>query len=295
MTEPLPLVTVLTPVYNGAAFIAETIESALSQRYPRLQYLVLDDGSTDDTLARLAPFRGRIEVRSHANMGESRTVNRGFELAEGELVCVVNADDPLRPGAIAKAVEAYLADREALVFYPDWAEIDAESRVIREIRLPDFDIETMLGTFIIAMGPGVFISRRALALVGQRNPALRYTGDLDYWFRVALRGRMVHLREVLATHRLHPASASSSRRSESMAREVVGLAERCCGDPLLAPGLRRKAGAILSRAHFAASFHSGGLGARAAYLARAFALSPAAFAGMVLRLSRRRLVRLANA
>jgi len=290
MSAALPLVTVLTPVHDGAAFIVETVRSVLSQDYPRLQYLVLDDGSTDDTLARLEPFGSAIEVRSHANMGESRTVNRGFELAEGELVCVVNADDPLRPGAIARAVEAQRADPEALVFYPDWAEIDARSRVIREIRLPDFDIGAMLGTFIIAIGPGVFITRHALSLVGMRDPALRYTGDLDYWFRVALRGRMVHLREVLATHRRHAAATSSTQQGELMAREVVGLAERCLEDPRLAPRLRHQSRAILARAHFAASFHAGGL--RARYLARALALSPAAFAGMALHLARRRLRRL---
>jgi GT2 family glycosyltransferase len=295
MNERLPLVSIVTPVYNGARFIAETVESVLAQEYPRLEYRVLDDGSTDGTLARLAPYRGRVEVRSHPNMGESRTVNEGLRLAQGELICVVNADDPLRPGAIARAVEAYRADPEALAFYPDWAEIDAESRVIRDIRLPEFDIASMLGSFIIAMGPGVFINRRALALVGLRNTELRYTGDLDYWFRTALHGRLVHLPEVLATHRRHTAAASSTQQGELMAREVVGLAERSLADPRLDPHLKAQSRAILARAHIAASFHAGALRVRARYLARALALSLPAFAGMALRLARRRLLRLLHA
>jgi GT2 family glycosyltransferase len=283
LADERPLVTVLTPAYNLGKFVLETVESVLAQGYPRLQYIVLDDGSTDDTLARLAARRSSIELVSHANMGESRTVNRGFELAKGELVCVVNADDPLRPDAINKVVAAYRRHPDALVFYPDWDEIDENSNVVRQVRLPDFDLSTMLRSFNIGMGPGVFITRRALEIVGPRNPELRYTGDLDYWFRVALRGRMVHLPEVLATHRVHAAAASSAHRGETMAREVVGLAERCCSDGLLAPEIRRHRGSILARAHFAASYHAATLAARASYLVRALTLSPLAFAGMVVR------------
>lgn len=280
MTTTLPLVTVLTPVFNGADFIVETVQSILSQGYPRLQYLVLNDGSTDGTVAKLEPFLGSIELHSHANVGESSTVNRGFGLAAGELVCVVNADDPLRPQSIERAVGAYLADRDALVFYPDWAEIDVDGRLIREVGLTEFDLATMLRSFNIGIGPGVFITRRALALVGLRNPDLRYTGDLDYWFRVAMRGRMVHLPDVLATHRVHAAAASSAQQGARMAREVVAIAERCCSDPLLPPALKREARAILSRAHFAASYQAGVTWRRAHYLVRSLAISPLAFAIM---------------
>src|SRR5690606_32228054 len=110
-----------------------------------------------------AAFANSIDLLSHPNMGESRTVNRGLERAEGDLLCVVNADDPLLPGAVTAAVEAYLNDPHALVFYPDWLEIDAQSRPLREVRLPQFDIETMLSTFNVGIGPGVFICRRTLS------------------------------------------------------------------------------------------------------------------------------------
>ena len=72
-----PLVTVLTPVYNGAQFVAETIESVLSQRYPHLEYIILDDGSTDETQKTLEQFGNQVQVITHANIGETRTVNKG--------------------------------------------------------------------------------------------------------------------------------------------------------------------------------------------------------------------------
>jgi glycosyltransferase involved in cell wall biosynthesis len=274
----------VTPVYNGAEFIVETVESVLGQRYPCLQYLVLDDGSRDDTLARLDPYREQITLLAHANMGESRTVNRGLELCEGELICVVNADDPLRPGAIVRAVEAYRSDPEALVFYPDWAEIDARSQVVREVHLPEFDLARMLEKFNVGIGPGVFIARRALSVVGLRDTSLRYTGDLDYWFRVALRGRMVHLGEVLATHRVHPQAASSAQQGSTMAEEVVRLATKYSADPLFPDELKARVRLIRAKANFAASFYcGGGWLLRSAYLGKAFALAPLYFIGLVLK------------
>ena len=85
----LPLVTVITPAYNRASYLVETIESVLGQDYPRLEYIVLDDGSTDNTREVLGKYEGRIIWETHPNMGETRTVNKGFGLARGEIVVVV--------------------------------------------------------------------------------------------------------------------------------------------------------------------------------------------------------------
>ena len=251
-------VTVITPVYNGAPFIEETVRSVLEQGYEKLQYIVLDDGSTDGTLDVLRRFEGRIIIDSHANMGETRTVNRGLAMAEGDVVAVVNADDPLLPGAIAAAVEALHEDEEALLAYPDWLEIDEHSKALREVRLPDYCISNMLETFDVSMGPGVFIRRRALALAGLRDESFRYAGDLELWFRLALHGRFIHIPRVLATHRVHGGSASVSAKGPRMASEIVEVATRTLDSPLCASNVSESRDRILGRVHFAASFFCGG-------------------------------------
>lgn len=272
------LVTVLTPVYNGAEFIEETIDSILSQGYPRLEYIVLDDGSTDATLQVLRKFGERIRVLSHANMGETRTVNKGLGLAQGDVVAVVNADDPLRPGAFAAQVEALRRNPEALLAYPDWVEIDARSGVLREVRLPQYDLRRMLENFNVSMGPGVFIRRRALDLVGLRDTSLRYLGDIDLWFRLATRGPFVHVPELLATHRVHAASASVSDRGNRMADEISTVAHKCCDDPHLPAELRRKRRLILAQAHFVASLFCGrNLRARIGHFSKSLAYAPEMF------------------
>lgn len=270
-----PSVTVITPVYNGAEFIEETVDSVLSQGYPRLEYLVLDDGSADDTLARLQRYDKHVTVISHPNAGETRTVNNGFEMAKGELLSVVNADDPLLPGAITTAVQVYQQHQDALAVYPDWLEIDSDSRTLREVRLPDYDIQRMLTEFDVALGPGVYFHRRVLSIVGMRDVGLCYTGDLDFWLRLALHGRLVHVPELLATHRVHPAAASSARRGRLMASELVRLVQKCYEHPQFPENLRIQRNVILSRAHLVASFYCGDdLASRVEHLARCVALAP---------------------
>lgn len=86
-------VTIITPTYNRADLLPETIESVLGQDYQNIEYIVLDDGSKGDTPRVLQRYAGKVRVERHPNMGETLTVNKGFELATGDVVCVVKPDD----------------------------------------------------------------------------------------------------------------------------------------------------------------------------------------------------------
>jgi glycosyltransferase involved in cell wall biosynthesis len=250
-----PLVSIVTPAYNRADFLAETIESVLSQDYPHVEFLVLDDGSTDDTPAVLERYAGRLLAVRHPNMGETATVNRGLAMARGDILCVVNSDDPLLPDAISTAVR-YLADHpEVLAAYPDWVEIDPDSRVINTLRLPQYDLPGMLRDFNVAMGPGTFFRRTVLERIGFRKGTLRYTGDLDFWFRIARVGQLGHIEAVLATHRTHPGAASSAERGKRMAAEIPLLAEGAFAGGDTFAGLNRRE--VFATAHWAAADYCG--------------------------------------
>ena len=247
------LVTIITPTYNRASFLDETIVSVLEQDYPHLEYIVLDDGSTDNTLEVLAKYSDRIILESHANMGETRTVNKGFSMAKGELVCVVNSDDPILPGLISTAVEAIRKNPDALVVYPDWQEIGPHSESLKEYRLPEYTLMNMLLTFKVSMGPGTFIRRDVFELVGYRNPNFQYTGDLDFWFRTALHGKFIHIPKILATHRVHPDSASVSQQSASIANELVCMATNVLANDLLPNKLKKRRSEILRTVYLVAT------------------------------------------
>jgi len=253
----LPLVSLIIPAYNQGKFVAETIKSVLSQGYDRTEVLVLDDGSTDETPEVIRGFCDRGTAVRHDNMGENPTVNRGLEMAQGDIVCIVNADDPLLPGAVEAAVATLADDPTALAAYPDWLEIDPLGHVTRTVHLPDYDLGVMLAGFNVALGPGVFLRREALERVGKRNPALRYTGDLDYWFRVAMLDGLRHIPAVLATHRVHPQAASSAAQGRLMAEEVLRLVQVALRNPGLPRGLRSRRYRFLSTAHSVASHYCG--------------------------------------
>src|ERR1700682_2082891 len=96
-----PLVTIVTPSYNQGRFIRATIESVLSQDYPRIEYIVMDGGSTDQTLAILREYDGRWQFWSEPDSGAADAINRGFQRTQGSILAFLHADDTYLPGAVS--------------------------------------------------------------------------------------------------------------------------------------------------------------------------------------------------
>ena len=252
-----PLVTVITPTYNREAYIIETVESVLTQDYENIEYIVLDDGSQDNTMDLLQKYKDRIILESHPNMGETATVNKGFGIAKGEIIVVINSDDPLLPGAISKAVEAFEKHPDTLVVYPDWKEIGPDSELIREMKLPDYNLENMLKTFCVEMGPATFFKKQAIDKMGMRDTERKYTGDLEFWFRLALLSGPVHIPEILGTHRVHPATATVEGKGREMADELISIAEKILNHAEAPKNILKQRRSIMSLVYFTARNYCG--------------------------------------
>lgn len=232
-----PLVTIITPAYNLAPYLPETIESVLNQDYPNIEYIVLDDGSKDNTCEVLARYTGRIHWETHENMGEARTVNKGWKMAKGDYVVVVNADDPIYPSMISKLVR-YMEDHpDVLVLYPDWHGIDEKSNVLFYNRTWDYDYAKMLSQAGCVPGPGTMIRRRALELEGERNTNYRYVTDLEFWLRMGLHGPFARYPEALATHRTHPDSSGVVFKP-AVGKEIIHMMAKFFENPNLPPHIR---------------------------------------------------------
>jgi glycosyltransferase involved in cell wall biosynthesis len=251
--NPPQLLSVVTPVFNGAEWIGETIESVLAQEGVAIEHIVLDDGSTDATSKVLARFAGRIRHERHANMGESRTVNRGVALASHALVAVVNADDPVLPGWAAAMTEAMAGDAGLAAAYPDWRRIDAEGRTLAVVRTVEFSLEVAFGQHYCIPGPGAVLRPAMLAGEPVRDPARGTSADFDLWLRLALRGPIRRVPRVLATWRQHAGGTSSAGRSRAMAEDKIGTARAFLARPDLPPDIRRMAGQGLSAAYLNAA------------------------------------------
>ncbi len=283
MTDPSPpLVSIITPAYNRADLVAETIESVLGQDYSRLEYIVLDDGSSDATLEVIRRYDGRLRWESHSNMGETATVNRGFALAQGEVIGVVNSDDPLLPGAVRRLVEALLANPRAVVAYPDWQGIDPRGEPVETIEAPDFTgAIDMIRRHFCLPGPGALFRRSLLQASGGRDPRFRYVADLAFWFGAALVGDFVRVPEVLATFRVHPGSASVNQQGERMADEHVRLVETFFERADLPSEMLEIQDEALSSAHYVAGTSLGGRVTRKKlwHFVQALRIAPTRYAG----------------
>ena len=105
-----PLVSIITPSLNQGKFIRAAIESVLNQDYEQIEYIVIDGGSTDDTLSILEEYKGRLTYISEPDEGQSNAINKGFRMAHGSIVAWLNSDDVYEPGCVSHAVELMEAD-----------------------------------------------------------------------------------------------------------------------------------------------------------------------------------------
>lgn len=276
-TGKFPLVSIITPAYNRASLLDETIQSVLSQDYPKMEYIVLDDGSTDETVSVIKKYEGRLRWETHDNIGETRTVNKGFSLAQGEIMGVVNSDDPLLPGAISTMVAHMLAEPNLLVAYPDWEMIDAEGTTVRRVTAFDYSYVNMVRWFECMPGPGTLFRRSVVEQLGGRTPKYRYVADFEFWLRAALLGPFARVPQPSATFRVHADSATTSQKGVAMAREYVELVEDVFSLPNLPVAVRKIRREAYSSAYYYAG-HMCGDNAPAAlkrkYYFRALCYSP---------------------
>jgi len=249
----LPLVSIVTPAYNRASYLEETIQCVLTQDYQHIEYIVLDDGSTDNTREVLEKYAGRLIWETHQNMGETKTVNKGLQMARGDIVAVINSDDPLLPRAVSTAVAFMQRHPNILVAYPDWARIDHDSRVIEFVRVPEYDYLYMLRFHQCIVGSGAFIRRKAFELAGMRDPDFKYVADFEYWLRLGLYGPFARIPETLATFRVHPESTSVSSRGAAMANEHIRMMQKFYSLPNLPPQVHEVHAEAFSWAHYVAA------------------------------------------
>ena len=222
-----PLVSIVTPCFNAAQFIEETVQSVLAQDYPRIEYIVMDAGSTDGTLDILKRYQGRLRWVSQRDRGAADAINRGFSLSHGEIFAFLNADDLYLPGAIATAVRALQADPKAAAVYGDawWTTESGEH--IGPYPVRDFDRD-LLGRECFICQPAAFIRREAFENAGGMDPELHLTFDYELWMRLTRVYEMRRIAGRLASSRMHRSNKTLGNRREVF-RETFRIMRRHYG------------------------------------------------------------------
>lgn len=207
----LPRVSVVTPTYNMEGYLRETIASVLSQDYPNLEYIVVDAGSTDGTLALLESHRDRLTYSSAPDRGPSDGAWKGFRQATGEIFVWLNADDTFLPGAIRTAVEYLTAHPEIDVVYGEGWWIDENGAVIERYPTLPFDAKVLERDCFICQ-PAAFIRASAYRRC-ELDPEINRSFDYDLWIRMAKMGlRFAAIPQYLANSRMHRGSKTLYER-----------------------------------------------------------------------------------
>jgi glycosyltransferase involved in cell wall biosynthesis len=254
------LVSVLTPSYNQGRYVRDAIESVIGQDYPNVEHVVIDGGSTDETLSRLEPYADRITLVSEPDDGQADALNKAFERSTGEIIGWLNSDDfYLTSDAVRSAVDVFRAHPGVGVVYGHAVWIDAHNRVVKTSLRPRFDRDR-LHRFDYISQPAAFV-RRAVAPRPLVDASLQYA--LDYGLWLALAGSGVEFRRIpvpLAAMRQHDMAKSFAKR-EVMWTESEELRQRYGPRPTTLQAAWDTALMATNKIRGLGAFHRGALGA----------------------------------
>ena len=214
--QELPLVSIVTPSYNQGRFIEETILSVIHQDYSNIEYIVMDGGSTDQTLDILRKYGNRLAWYSERDKGQSDAINKGIRLAKGEILAYLNSDDTYLPGAITRAVRYLTAEHPDLPFvYGEGYHITEGGSIIERYPTEPFDLQRLAETCYICQ-PTAFWKRDVIETIGLFDENLHYALDYDYWIRIAKHyGTLGYMQEYLANSRLYKETKTMSMQFEA--------------------------------------------------------------------------------
>lgn len=229
----MPLVSVVVPVFNGEKYIAEALDSALAQDHPRIEIIVVNDGSTDGTLTALEPYRGRVRVIDQVNSGPSTARNAGLDAARGDYIAFLDADDVWLQGKLSAQVRHLENRPEDGACYFEWFPWAADAD--GQFRRPDFATRSVHDAELDPIRSGWIYARLLLdcelltTTVMLRATVARRVGhfdtgfwtgeDYDYWLRVSQVSTISRLTPAGALYRV--VSGSMSRRARPINDELL--------------------------------------------------------------------------
>lgn len=187
-------VSVITPSFNQGKFIERTILSVLNQTYKNIEYLIVDGGSTDETMEVINRYRDRIDVVIHEkDKGQSDAINKGFKLANGELVGWINSDDILFSNCIEKMV--YLANLhpDGSIYYPALIQlIDENDNVTGQVKKYIKNKSTLIQEDYCLIQQGSFYKSALVKKVNYLDTNKHYCMDLDLWLKLLDHGKIYY-------------------------------------------------------------------------------------------------------
>ncbi|MBQ6021177.1 MAG: glycosyltransferase [Clostridia bacterium] len=214
-------VSVVLPVYNGADYLRESIESVLSQTYPDWELLIIDDGSADESPSIAKAYADADErivyYRNEKNIKLPRSLNRGFAMSKGQYLTWTSHDNLYYPEAFETMVAEFEKDPELGFVFSSCDVIDKDGKKTNDwFMTKDMELRKILGANIV--GACFMYTRRVYAVVGDYNPELFLAEDFDYWQRIFARFKVKPIEKILYAYRDHEDNLTHTEDSEQIAK-----------------------------------------------------------------------------
>ena len=207
-----PLVSIVTPSYNQAEYLRESINSVLAQDYPRIEYIIVDGGSSDGSIGIIKEYQDRLSWWvSEKDQGQTDALNKGFSRASGDLYAWLNSDDVLRPQAVSEAVAFMAENPEIGLVYGDLNFIDHNGVTIGKFNAKQTDVNKLKRGWVHIPQPAAFWRADLWKEIGPLDPSLFFAMDYDLWIKLASLAP-VHYYEghLWADFRIHDASKTTT-------------------------------------------------------------------------------------
>lgn len=234
----MPLVSVITPSYNQAAFLEKTIQSVLSQEQSSIEYIVVDGGSTDGSLEIIRKYASRYAWWvSEPDSGQAEAINKGLALASGDYLAWLNSDDMYLPGAVASAARILDSDPSIGMVFGDAKTIDEQGQLLNHLTFGDWGLTEFM-RFRIICQPAVFMRRSTLDQAGALDTSYHYLLDHHLWLRMARLAPVRHITETWAAAR-HHAAAKNVKQAAGFGEEAFRILAWMEDQPDLAPLVKK--------------------------------------------------------
>jgi glycosyltransferase involved in cell wall biosynthesis len=204
----LPLVSIVTPSFNQAKYLEETIKSVLDQDYPYIEYIIIDGGSTDESVDVIKKHQDRISWWvSEQDQGQTDAINKGFAKIKGDILAWINSDDTYNPKAVGEAVKYLIANPEVGMVYADCNFIDENGSVIGKFNAKQTSYQLLRQGYVHIPQQTMFFRKKYWTPL---DPSFYFAMDYDLWTRIATKAPIKYLQgKVWANFRIHTSSKTN--------------------------------------------------------------------------------------